>query len=257
MDENGRAARHNFRADVRAVLSVFPRYGIIPPGLEAEHRVVPRFVRPGQVVFDIGANVGAYTWQMARLVGDEGHVYAFEPYPESARRLRYLARRLGARNVTVVECAVTDQVSKVFLSRPAPGVGGVYDAMVHLRTPAEAGLLEVPTTTIDTAAAALGRAGPSFIKCDAEGAEWMVFEGGRRTLSEVRPTVLCEVEDRWAGRYGHTRDEVIRQVSQLGRSAPWVYERSILVPLLRAQGNHNVVLFLPDEGPGAVDPLEG
>src|SRR5437868_6376075 len=44
-------------------------------------------VRSGDVVYDLGANAGFYTLLASRLVGDDGHVYAFEPNPEN---LHYL-----------------------------------------------------------------------------------------------------------------------------------------------------------------------
>ena len=47
-----------------------------------------RTLRAGDVVFDVGANVGGYSALAAAVVGDAGHVYAFEPGPDNLRVLR-------------------------------------------------------------------------------------------------------------------------------------------------------------------------
>jgi predicted methyltransferase len=49
-------------------------------------------LRPGDVVIDIGANVGDYTAFVATLVGPSGHVYAVEPAPANISTLRAALR---------------------------------------------------------------------------------------------------------------------------------------------------------------------
>ena len=68
-----------------------------------------RLVRPGHVVFDVGAHVGFYTVLSSSLAGPAGRVVAFEPLPAN---LRYLRRHLalnGCANVTVVPICVGDR----------------------------------------------------------------------------------------------------------------------------------------------------
>ena len=50
---------------------------------EPEYQLLPTLVSPGDWVLDIGANVGHYTLELARLVGPQGRVIAFEPVPET------------------------------------------------------------------------------------------------------------------------------------------------------------------------------
>src|SRR5690242_11837947 len=61
---------------------IFPGYGLSPlhGGWErdAQHLMV-KYIHPGSVVYDIGANYGIHTLLMARLATRTGHVYAFEP----------------------------------------------------------------------------------------------------------------------------------------------------------------------------------
>src|SRR5215471_2097686 len=67
-----------------------------------EQLLVRSLVKPGMTVFDIGANVGKYTKLFSQLVGPRGRVFAFEPDPESASKVRELAKRDELANVTVV-----------------------------------------------------------------------------------------------------------------------------------------------------------
>ena len=55
--------------------------------LEKETAFVVRWLRPGMTVIDIGANLGVYSLPMARLVGPEGQVFAYEPATETRRLL--------------------------------------------------------------------------------------------------------------------------------------------------------------------------
>jgi 16S rRNA C967 or C1407 C5-methylase (RsmB/RsmF family) len=68
-----------------------------------------RGLRPGMRVLDIGANIGVYTTQFARAVGESGHVYAFEPAPQTAERLRDNIDLNRLRNVTLVTKALADR----------------------------------------------------------------------------------------------------------------------------------------------------
>src|SRR5688572_29854081 len=54
--------------------------GALPPNYDAAVADFLRTrVKPGQIVFDVGANLGAYTLQFANWVGPSGRVFAFEP----------------------------------------------------------------------------------------------------------------------------------------------------------------------------------
>src|SRR5215208_5267721 len=70
-------------------------------------RLLPFFIRPGSDVLDVGANFGAYTCIMAKLVGPAGRVFAYEPFPPAAAILQGACARLG--NVTIVPEIVSDR----------------------------------------------------------------------------------------------------------------------------------------------------
>lgn len=137
-------------------------------------------IKPDQVVFDIGANVGFYTLLAAKAVGPQGRVVAFEPLPKNLHYLRQhvLLNRLD--NVVIIEpIAVADQPGRArfSLSRHA--------AMNRLT---EEGELEVIVSTLDTEATKLGLV-PNVLKVDVEGAELKLLQGAAKTLMH-HPTIL-------------------------------------------------------------------
>ncbi len=66
----------------------------------------------GDVVYDVGANVGFFTVLAARLVGTEGHVVAFEPVPDNAAAVRHNVALNKMTQVTVLQQAVSDDVGE-------------------------------------------------------------------------------------------------------------------------------------------------
>jgi FkbM family methyltransferase len=86
--------------------------GVWEPNVTTAFR---RALAPGDVCLDIGAHIGYYTLLAATLVGPEGRVYAFEPSPDTYRRLRENVELNGLRNVTTVEQAVGGEERRAVL----------------------------------------------------------------------------------------------------------------------------------------------
>src|SRR4051812_18798477 len=69
-------------------------------------KVLRAAVRPGDVVYDVGANIGFFATLFSRWVGAEGRVFAVEPEPENLALLRRNLESNRCGNVTVCDCAV-------------------------------------------------------------------------------------------------------------------------------------------------------
>src|SRR5436190_21304843 len=94
--------------------------GTDEPAVQAE---LVRVLRPGDVFYDVGANVGFLSLIAARIVGPDGHVYSFEPMPEIARAVGRNAALNGFDNVTVVEVALADLAGEAVLRIPEVNQG--------------------------------------------------------------------------------------------------------------------------------------
>ena len=162
------------------------------PGDHALRQVVDMAVMRGAVTVDIGAAYGAYTHRLAKLVGPEGEVHAFEPNPSHWPGLAAAGRK---PNVTLHKTALSDESGRRALHVPVSDSGEQYVEMGSLENRAAGGeVLEVELDTLDNALGSLPRL--DFIKCDVEGHEHAVLEGGRDLLTRHQPTLVVEIEQR-------------------------------------------------------------
>lgn len=145
-----------------------------------------RTLRRGDLVVDVGANVGSYTMRIAPLVSPDGMVLAFEPDPRASRVLRERLARAGARNVRVREVALADGSGEVTLH-----LGSLpTDTRIYPHA-GQTGLLRVRVERLDEEIDAVGRI-PALLKVDTQGSEVAVLRGTERTLRH-RPIVLVEL----------------------------------------------------------------
>lgn len=157
-------------------------------------------VRPGMVVYDCGANVGYFSALLARLVGDGGRVYAFEPSPASLECLRAAVELNGLSNLTVVPEGVWDERGTLRFRRGDEGaslvvdhVEGVFGEATERDDAGPGSCIDIKVNSLDNFVYEQGHAPPDFIKLDVEGAEGHAMRGARRLLAERRPGLLLEI----------------------------------------------------------------
>ena len=149
--------------------------------------VIRDHCRPGDVAFDVGANAGALTVLMSRLVGPRGTVCAFEASPRIVDKTQYNLVKAGCQNTTLFHRAVWRKSGA--LVNIAPGD--------HLNDHIQEGStgVQVQTIALDDFAAALDLT-PGFIKMDIEGAEYDALLGMPRLLREARPFIVLEQSEK-------------------------------------------------------------
>lgn len=155
-----------------------------------EYDAFRRDVRAGDVVLDIGANLGAYTLLFGQWVGPAGQVYAFEPAPRTRHGLaRHVTLNALDTRVSVRAEAVSGGEGRGhFLAEGERGDNRlVADGMGD--TPS----IEIATTSIDAFCRRVGRS-PSLIKVDVEGAELAVLQGARETIAAAGDRLALYVE---------------------------------------------------------------
>jgi FkbM family methyltransferase len=137
-----------------------------------ETDLVAAHVKKGDVVLDIGANIGYYTLLFARQVGETGRVFAFEPDPVNFSLLKRNVQRNGYRNVELIQKAVAAQTGTLplYLSDDNRGDHRVYDS--HDGRPS----IEIEAVSLDDFFKDFGGR-IDFIKMDIQGAEGGALRG--------------------------------------------------------------------------------
>ena len=160
-------------------------------------RAIESLVRPGATVLDIGANVGAHTLHLARLVGDLGRVIAFEPTDFAIAKLRANLKANPALDprvevhqaFLVADAAKAPAVPAVASSWPVDG-SSPDDKEMGSRA---MGVSGASAMTVDDVVAASGDPAVQLIKMDVDGHELEVLEGARRLLRRHHPVIVMEL----------------------------------------------------------------
>lgn len=149
-------------------------------------------IKKGDVVWDIGANLGIFSALASGKAGREGKVYAVEADPAYAS----IVQR------TATTCITAEHASINALSAAVADKNGILTFNVAARGTARSSIMtsrdikverqiSVVSVTLDTLLD--DWAAPDFIKMDVEGAEALALQGAERLLSEARPTFYLEV----------------------------------------------------------------
>lgn len=208
---------------------------------ENEIRLLPYFVKNGDICIDVGANIGQYTYPLSKLVGPKGKVFSFEPVAHAFRILKNVVKKLKLNNVNIQQVALGDRKGK---GRFILTFGGGYfwdGKEINCKTQ------KVKFETLDALSEKLPvLSRVSFIKCDVEGTELMVVKGGKNLISKARPIILCEIEKRWTKRYGYFPEEIFNFLSRLGYK-PFIFFSGELKEVQGVQDSANNYIFIPEK----------
>jgi FkbM family methyltransferase len=194
-------------------------FGTYEPEVRAE---IVRYLEPGDVAIDVGANVGWHTLLMASRVGAGGRVFALEPNVTTRKRLDAAIETNALLQVTTAACAAADHDGRIGFE--APDAGEFWDGTGRLRLDARQ---SVDCVTLDRFVAEHAIDRLALIKIDVEGWELAVLRGAARVLRTLRPHLLFEFDPAYIGRSrstGHQLSEFLRdngyQLLALGGRAP-------------------------------------
>jgi FkbM family methyltransferase len=161
---------------------------IFRDALEPELASLGRFLEPGFVFVDIGANVGVFTVKAAKELGDSGIVIAVEPFIECARQLSRNIYTNRYRNCRVRNFCVgqTTGETKFYLNRNEPNSFSIMPTSC-------AESISMLCVSLNDLCAWEGIVRLDYLKIDAEGAEDMILQGGAHAIARFRPIIQVEV----------------------------------------------------------------
>jgi FkbM family methyltransferase len=186
-------------------------YGRYSPEIVSVFR---RFVRPGDAVIDVGAHIGYLTLHLAALVGQQGHVYSFEPDDRVAVNLD---KSIAASNMTWIHAfrlALTAQKQDIeFYLAQGHGSSTAVKASKHLNVTQTV----VPGITLDELVAD-GKVVSKIrlIKMDIEGFEIEALKGMRELIRRSRPIMVVEVNEERLTAQGESASRLLALLESFG-----------------------------------------
>jgi FkbM family methyltransferase len=157
-------------------------------------RFIRRYLRPGNVVLDVGAQIGYLTIEMATAAAGQSHVYSFEPEPRNIERFNINIGLNALANVELIPKALSNEPSTIKLYLSAD-----HNAGTHSTIPTDPNVtsdfVEVEATTIDHFIADHQLTSADLIKIDVEGAELEVVRGATASMRDLKPTFIIELSE--------------------------------------------------------------
>ena len=178
-----------------------------------ETRIMDLLSKGATQILDVGANIGWYAARFAKRK-PSCQVHAFEPLPVSHAYLqRNIAINGVADRVHSYNYGLSDVSGSVnFFIAPTSGTNA---SLLNVASANDARAVVGLTLTLDQWCTNQ-KVRPDFIKCDVEGAELLVFRGGRQTLRECRPVVFAELLRKWSQPFGYHPNDMLTFFNELG-----------------------------------------
>ena len=151
---------------------------------EGEVAVFNNILKPGDVAIDVGANIGALTVPMAKLVEPNGEVYAFEASEANLELLcKNVEQNTAAGAVGIIPCAASDREGTLRVDKQSA-------LHAYSRVDINVGDFEIKCTTIDSFKLPKCK----LIKIDVDGHELQVLNGAAETIKRCKPIIYIENE---------------------------------------------------------------
>ena len=179
--------------------------------LDDDYKLTAINFRPGDVVIDIGANIGIVALYLARKHPDI-RIVAIEPVPTTFRHLQENIALNGVRNVTPLNCAITNDGRDLRMIVNPGHSGGSTGHLRNLKQPGHYNL-KVKSRTLDSVFDEFVPNRCRLLKIDCEGAEYEILSGAG-CLNRVDHLGIEIHHNQYLTSQGHTPEGLLRQLSQ-------------------------------------------
>ncbi|PAU94589.1 hypothetical protein CK503_07290 [Aliifodinibius salipaludis] len=170
-------------------LDVLTTYVMLEQGqwFEPELDFVRDYLKSDMQVVDVGASFGAYALPMAKKVGREGNVFAFEPSAENRSYLEKSKTKNSFNQLEIIGRGLSDEIGKSAL---------IQAETPELNTISEEGKEKVLLTTLDAWWNFAGQPQLNLLKVDANGMESKVLEGAKEVIDQLLPVILVSIGEK-------------------------------------------------------------
>lgn len=164
------------------------------------------------VVFDVGANLGWYGIIMKKEL-PQSNIYFFEPVPDTAARLKDNLELNNIRDAFVINAGLfkNNEDVEIYYNVIESGASSLAD----LRELSTARKIPCKMYRMDDFVNNNVKR-LDFIKCDVEGTELFVYEGGKKTIEKYKPIIMSEMLRKWAKKFSYHPNDIIDFFDGLG-----------------------------------------
>lgn len=172
-------------------------------------RHLVKLVKPGMTFIDVGANVGAYTLNIGRLL-TEGKVFSFEPNPRAIKYLKKNIELNGLKNTQVLELGLSDREETAVLNTPSLTTASINKHTTSQETET------IKLTTLDKFCKENSLDNIDLIKIDTEGHEMKCLKGASEIIEKNKKLILVVEIDDNCTTAGYTKEELFNYITNMG-----------------------------------------
>lgn len=165
------------------------------------------------ITFDVGANLGWYTLNILKDV-ETRKVYCFEPIKETYNKLDENLKLNEIKNYEVYNCGLykENEILEFFYDVVASGASSMAD----LRELDTTKKVTCKVIKLDDFVKEKKINRIDFIKCDVEGSELFVYEGGIESIKKFKPVIFSEMLRKWSAKFNYHPNDIIDLLEGIG-----------------------------------------
>lgn len=212
-----------------------------------------RFIKPGMVVLDVGANIGEITLALAKRVTAEGKVIAFEPVSYIAKKLEKNVLANNFSWVVIEHIGLSDHEEEVPIFNSCgqdpsqennEGLGTLYPDAQSSKIIEKIKILPLDQYMKNHVVARL-----DLLKIDIEGAELACLKGARSTIEKLKPQIIVEVQKNTSTIAGYDQREILDFLTAMGYTFQKINPDGVLSPISKdSLVDFQNILCVPKKG---------
>ncbi len=169
-----------------------------------DSKMIDNLVDNGAIFFDIGANLGWYSISIG-LSHHNVQIHCFEPIPQTYAFLQQNLKLNAVPNFVANNFGFSNFSGELDFYFYEEGMGNASSANLSNRD--DVHTLKCKVQTLDEYIS-LKNTSVDFIKCDVEGAELLVFQGGLQTIARYKPIVFSEILRKWSSKFNYNPNQI-------------------------------------------------
>lgn len=172
-----------------------------------EMKVVTNCLREGDIVFDIGANIGLYTLYLNKRFKSI-YTYSFEPIPQTFDFLNKNIKLNGINtNIYNIGLSNVNDTVEFYFNHAETAASSMKNLRENNETTE---LVKCKIRKLDDFVKEADINRVDFIKVDTEGSELFAFQGALETINEYRPIVFSEMLRKWSKKFNYHPNDIIK-----------------------------------------------